>query len=602
MKKSGFTQEWQRTCRCGEIGEALLGQQVIINGWVRKRRDLGGIVFLDVWDHSGIVQVYFNPEKCPEKVHQLAGDLRSEYVVALKGEVTLRPEGTENHSNPTGLWEITGQDLIILAQSAPLPFEIGDATDGVDENLRLTHRYLDLRRDRMQKQIHQRHEIAYFTREYLNSQRFCEVETPMLVKSTPEGARDYLVPSRVTPGSFYALPQSPQIFKQLLMVGGMDRYFQIARCFRDEDLRADRQPEFTQIDIEMSFLTEEDVYSLMEQYVKGLWKRILDVDISTPLRRMTWREAMDRFGSDKPDLRIPFELHDLKPVFDGAGFAPIQSVIDGAGGLRGFALPGGASLSRRLLDEVVAQAKKLGAADLAVFQIKDGLLKGPLAKFLDEGRQALLRDTVKANDGDAIFAMAHSVGDLVCTVLGQLRLQLAREHGQVQGGREFLWVTDFPMFEWDDDGKRWSAMHHPFTMPCEDDLSLLASDPGKVRARAYDLVLNGTELGGGSIRIHDAQVQEKVFECLGFTAQSARERFGFLLDALSFGTPPHGGIALGFDRLCMLLSDSRSIRDTIAFPKTARAQDLMSQAPSQVPDAQLEELSLSLKLSAQSAL
>ncbi|MDY3868990.1 MAG: aspartate--tRNA ligase, partial [Pyramidobacter sp.] len=448
MRKGVFDSSWKRTLKCGAVCEENVGCDVVLNGWVRKRRDLGGIIFIELWDKSGSVQVVFNPEDNSE-VHADAGCLRSEYVISVKGKVRHRPEGTVNENHLTGRWEVVAEDFLLLSASAPLPFEIGANTEGVDENLRLTYRYLDLRRERMQNNLRTRHEVAQFTRAYLNSHDFTEVETPILMKSTPEGARDYLVPSRVTPGSFYALPQSPQLFKQILMISGTDRYYQIAKCFRDEDLRADRQPEFTQVDLEMSFVTEEDVYALLEGYISGLWKQILGVEIAAPFRRMSYEEAMTRFGSDKPDLRIPFEIRDVTEAFDGAGFKPFQGIIDGHGVVRCIALPGGASMSRRQAEEAAAAGKALGAPEVAYFLIKDGALKGPLAKYLDAERAARFMELAHAKDGDAVFLIASVDVKMVSTVLGQMRLDLAKANGLVKEGWEFLWVVNFPLLEWD---------------------------------------------------------------------------------------------------------------------------------------------------------
>ena len=586
-----FDTTWQRTHYCGTINEQAEGKEIIVNGWIRHRRDLGGITFIELWDYKGSLQLVFSPEV--NTIHERAKSLRSEYVIAAKGKLSRRPTGIENLSIDTGCFELIVSDFLILSPALPLPFEIGDETDGVDESLRLTYRYLDLRRERMQKNIRTRGKIAAFTREYFDSKDFIEIETPMLTKATPEGARDYLVPSRVYPGEFYALPQSPQIYKQILMISGFDKYYQIARCFRDEDLRSDRQPDFTQVDIEMSYITEKDIQELIEGYMSGLFKKILDIDISTPFKRMTYWDAIDKYGSDKPDLRIPLELCNLASVFSKAQFEPFKKILAEGGVVRALTLPGGASLSSKDLSTMEEWAKKLGASGLATFQLKDGEIKGPLVKFLNESELLDLKQLSNAADGDAIFVIADTDRRKTCERLGMMRLELAKEYGHIrENSWEFLWVTDFPLFEWDEDEKRWSAVHHPFTSPNLDDLEKLEQDPGSVRSRAYDCILNGTEVGGGSIRIHDPRVQEKAFSALSFTAEAARERFGFLLDALASGTPPHGGIAFGLDRIAMLLCGAQSIRDVIAFPKNQRAQCLLSEAPSFVEDKRLEELNI----------
>ncbi|MDO9508255.1 MAG: aspartate--tRNA ligase [Thermovirgaceae bacterium] len=595
MKPRHFDSTWKRSSYCGQIpapeGD---GPAVVLNGWLRRRRDLGGIIFLELWDHTGVVQVVFNPELgC---IYERAKSLRNEYVLAIRGQVRERPEGTENPSMPTGDREVVAEDFLLLSPARPLPFEISEA-DRVDENLRLRSRYLDLRRPSMQRNLRIRSEVTTFTRAFLTGEGFVEVETPMLTKSTPEGARDYLVPARVTPGRFFALPQSPQIFKQILMIGGLDRYFQIVRCFRDEDLRADRQPEFTQIDLEMSFITEEEIITLMERHMMGLFERIMKVSLETPFPRITWRDAVNRFGSDKPDLRIRSEILDLDGVFEGCSFDAFRKAVEGGGTARGLHLPGGASLSRRELADLEVRAKELGANGLAPFSLKEGALKGPLVKFLSAEEQKSLIMASRLNEGDALVVAAGPWRE-TCEVLGHIRLELGgRVYPVKEGEWAFLWVTDFPLLEWDDEGSRWTAVHHPFTSPNLDDLDLLSEDPGKVRSRAYDLVLNGTEVGGGSIRIHDPAVQQRMFEVMSFTPERTRERFGFLLDALASGTPPHGGIALGLDRLVMLLCGVHSIRDVIAFPKTQKAQCLMSGAPSEVDPGQLSDLHIALDLS-----
>ena len=584
-----FDATWQRTMRCGEPRESDAGKQIVLNGWLRARRDLGGIIFIELWDKTGVTQIVFNPELNSE-AHERAGALRSEYVLAVKGKLRIRPEGTENPELSTGKVELLVEDFILLSPSKQIPFEIDNA-DEVNEDLRMKYRYLDLRRETMQNNLKKRNDIVHYTRNFFGDNGFLDIETPMLTRSTPEGARDFLVPSRLNPGRFYALPQSPQLFKQLLMVSGCDRYMQIVKCFRDEDLRADRQPEFTQIDLEMSFITEEDIMTLIENYLSGLFKKILGLEVKTPFLRMTWKDAMDFYGIDKPDLRIPLKLVSLEEVFRG-GENPFAELIDKGGTVKGLRLPGGGALSRKELMDLEDRAKKLGAKGMANFQIKDGALKGPLVKFLDEPRLAKIREIAGLEDGDALFLMADESWQKACEILGQIRLQLGRERGMVEEGYRFLWVTEFPLLEWSDEEGRWMAVHHPFTAPFDEDMQYLFTDQGKVRSRAYDVVLNGTEIGGGSIRIHDPEMQEKVFKALNFTPEQAKERFGFFLEGLSYGTPPHGGLAFGLDRLVMIMCGCKSIRDVMAFPKNQKAQCPLSDAPGEVEKKQLEELSI----------
>lgn len=587
-----YDASWKRTLYCGEPRLEHAGSEVVLNGWMRTRRDLGGIIFIELWDKTGVTQVVFNPELNAE-AHERAGALRSEYVLAVKGKLRQRPDGTENPDLKTGQIELTVSDFLVLSPSKLPPFELDNPGVSVNEDLRLKYRYLDLRREYMQSNLQTRHEVTRCTRNFFGDNGFIEVETPMFTKSTPEGARDYLVPSRVNQGCFYALPQSPQIFKQLLMVSGCDRYMQIVKCFRDEDLRADRQPEFTQIDLEMSFITEDDILSLVEEYLVALYKHILGVEIPRPVQRLTWREAMDLYGSDKPDLRIPMAMTDIAEVF-ASGENPFSALAASGGAVKGLRLPGGASLSRKEISDLEAYAKGLGAKGMANFQIKDGELKGPLVKFLDETQAQRLKEITALEDGDALFVMADENWRKACEILGQVRLELGRARGLVEDTWKFLWITEFPLFEWDDEEGRFTAVHHPFTAPMDEDMQYLTDEPGRVRARAYDIVINGNEIGGGSIRIHNPEMQAQVFKALNFTDEAAKERFGFLLDGLSYGTPPHGGLALGLDRLVMLLCGAKTIREVMAFPKNQKAQCPMTEAPSTVDKKQLEELGIKL--------
>lgn len=581
----------KRTCYCGDVGPERIGQEVTLMGWVNRRRDLGGLVFIDLRDRSGIVQVVFNPEFNP-KTHEKASSLRNEYVIGLKGKVIERPKGTENPDLRTGQLEVQAGELFILSESNPIPFAI-DEEGEVAENLRLKYRYLDLRRPKMQRNIILRDRAARSVRSYLHDHRFLEIETPFLTKSTPEGARDYLVPSRVNPGQFYALPQSPQLFKQILMISGFDRYFQIVKCFRDEDLRADRQPEFTQIDIEMSFIDREDIYSIMEGMMKTLFRDTLGIELSLPFPRLTYEESMARYGVDNPDIRFGLEMTDVTGILKNTGFKAFADQLQRGGIVK--ALKVSKDLSRKDLDTLHEFARGLGAKGLSWLRVgPEGWpnITGPLAKFVSEEERASLGKRMNPVPGDTLIFMADSF-KLVNDVLGRVRLQLGKQLGLIsQGAFNFVWITDFPLLEYDEAEKRWAAKHHPFTSPLDEDLPLLSSDPGKVRAKAYDLVLNGSEVGGGSLRIYRREVQSLLFQQLGIGPEEAKEKFGFLLEALEYGAPPHGGIAFGFDRLVMILAGAESIRDVIAFPKTQKATDLMTEAPSTVDSRQLAELSL----------
>ena len=583
----------KRSHRCAELSKANIGETVTVMGWVQKNRNKGGIVFVDLRDRSGLLQLIFENGSVSEEDFEKAGKLRSEFVIAAVGTVEAR-SGAVNENLATGEIEIRVKELRILSESETPPFPIEENIK-TKEELRLKYRVLDLRRPDLQRNLMMRSKAATLTRQLLAEEGFLEIETPMLIKSTPEGARDYLVPSRVHPGNFYALPQSPQIFKQLLMCAGYDRYFQIVKCFRDEDLRADRQPEFTQIDMELSFVDVDDVIDVNERLLAKMFKEILGIEVSLPIQRMTWQEAMDRFGSDKPDIRFGMELTDVSEVVKDCEFVVFKNALENGGSVRGINAKGQGAMPRKKIDKLVDFAKDFGAKGLAYVAIQeDGTIKSSFAKFMSEEEMAALVKAMDGENGDLLLFAADK-NQVVWDVLGNLRLEIARQLELLdKNAYKFLWVTEFPLLEWNEEAGRYTAMHHPFTMPMEEDLHLIDTDPGKVRAKAYDIVLNGTEIGGGSVRIFNQEIQSKMFGVLGFTKEQAQEQFGFLLNAFKYGVPPHAGLAYGLDRLVMLMAKEDSIRDVIAFPKVKDASDLMTEAPSGVDLKQLEELCLAI--------
>ena len=583
----------KRTHRCAELSAANIGETVTIMGWVQKNRNKGGLVFVDVRDRSGIIQIVCEEGKTDAAVIEKATKLRSEYVVAVVGTVAKR-SGAVNENLATGEIEVLPTELRILAEAETPPFHI-EENSKTKEEIRLKYRYLDLRRPDMQRNLMMRSKVATLTRQFLAEEGFLEIETPVLIGSTPEGARDYLVPSRIHQGHFYALPQSPQLFKQLLMCSGCDRYFQLAKCFRDEDLRADRQPEFTQIDMELSFVDVDDVIEVNERLLAKLFKEVLGIEVSLPIQRMTWQEAMDRFGSDKPDIRFGMELNDVTDVVRDCEFVVFKNAIENGGTVRGINAKGQGNMPRKKIDKLVAFAKDYGAKGLAYIAIQeDGTVKSSFAKFMTDEQMKALIDAMGGENGDLLLFAADK-NKVVWAVLGALRLELAAQMDLLDKNEyKFLWVTEFPLLEWNDEQNRFTAMHHPFTMPMEEDLQYIDSDPGRVRAKAYDIVLNGNEIGGGSVRIFNPEIQSKMFEVLGFTPEQAQEQFGFLLTAFKYGVPPHAGLAYGLDRLVMLMAKEDSIRDVIAFPKVKDASDLMTEAPTRVAQEQLDELGLAI--------
>jgi aspartyl-tRNA synthetase len=584
--------DWQRTHDCGSLGTNQVGTDVTLMGWVARRRDHGGVIFIDLRDRAGVTQVVFNPQRDPD-AHRQAASLRSEFVVAIQGTVEARPEGMVNPRLATGTIEVASHTMRLLNTSPPPPFPLEEGVE-IGEESRLRYRYLDLRRERMQRNLRLRHRAYQVTRRTLDGLGFIEVETPVLTKSTPEGARDYLVPSRVHPGEFFALPQSPQTYKQLLMVAGLDRYFQIVKCFRDEDLRADRQPEFTQIDIEMSFVREREVMEVAETVLRSLFGELGQVTLPDPLPRLTYQEAMDRFGSDKPDLRFGLELRDVGAAARVSEFKVFQTVLADGGQVKGINVKGSGGIPRSQIDDLAAFAQGLGAKGMGWMRHAEQGLESSIVKFFPAEAQNLLVQAMESEPGDLLLFVADQPA-MVARVLGGLRLELARRQGLIQAGAWCpLWVTHFPLLEYDAEEQRYAAMHHPFTSPLEEDLDLLEADPGRVRARAYDLVLNGTEIAGGSIRIFQRPIQSRLFSLLSITPEQAAAKFGFLLDALEYGAPPHGGIAFGFDRLLAMLAGEDSIREVIAFPKTNKAVGLMENAPTPVDPLQLRELGIRL--------
>jgi aspartyl-tRNA synthetase len=586
--------EMRRTHHCNALTSQDIGKTVVLAGWVLRRRDHGGVIFIDLRDREGITQVVFNPEINPE-IHTKAHTLRNEFVLGVRGKVEPRPDGMINSKLPTGEIEVLVDQLKILNPAKTPPFMIEDNIE-VSEAIRLKNRHIDLRRPSLQQNIITRHRASVAIRQFLNENGFLDIETPVLTKSTPEGARDYLVPSRVNPGQFYALPQSPQLFKQMLMVSGFDRYYQIVRCFRDEDLRADRQPEFTQIDMEMSFVGEEDLMAISEGMMAGLFKEVLGLDLSLPFPRLTYAEAMDRYGLDKPDTRFELELEDISDIVEGSGFKVFSSVVKKGGVVKALNAKGCINFSRKEIDDLTEFVAVYRAKGLAWIKVREDAWQSPIAKFFTDEEKAMLAERIDMEPGDLVFFVA-DLPKITNEALGHLRNHLGKKLGLIDDNQfNFVWVTHFPMFEYDDAEKRYQALHHPFTAPLEEDYNKLESKPASVRSRAYDLVLNGFEVGGGSVRIHDMELQQRVFSALGLEPEDFQEKFGFLLDALESGAPPHGGIAFGFDRLVMLLCKEASIRDVIAFPKTQRAACLLTNAPSYAAKAQLDELSLRLKL------
>ena len=585
----------KRSHHCGELTKEQAGAQVVLCGWVSKRRDHGGLIFIDLRDRSGIVQVVADPDTAGSSF-KIAEDIRNEYVIKVIGNVRLRDEATINENIATGAIEVVAAEIEVLNTAKTPPFYIQDGID-TDENLRLKYRYLDLRRPEMQKNIILRHKVTKLMRDFLDNNGFLEIETPMLCKSTPEGARDYLVPSRVNPGKFYALPQSPQIFKQLLMVSGFERYFQIARCFRDEDLRADRQPEFTQLDMEMSFVEVDDVLELMEGLISYIFEGALGKKLNVPFRRMTWDEAMDKYGSDKPDLRFDMPLYNVSEAIKGCSFQVFNSVVENGGQVKCINVKGYANIPRRELDGLVKFVGIYGAKGMAWLQFpEEGGVKSSIAKFFTDENIEALKKAAEVEPGDLLLFVADKPS-VVAQSLGALRIEMAKRRDLIDpNALSFLWVVDFPMFEYNEEEKRYVAMHHPFTAPRDEDLPLLESDPGKVYAKAYDMVLNGTEIGGGSIRIHRRDVQKAVFSAIGLSDEEAAAKFGFMMNAFTYGAPPHGGLAFGLDRMIMIMAQRDSIRDVIAFPKTQSASDLMTQAPDVVDDKQLRELHIKTSL------